>query len=115
MQNTSASEARTFDVTGQVAPSVGNTSGWSPLAATAVAGSPFLVAASGEASVMVNVSATDAANVPPVGTIGEIVSVATVIVDGNPLEDIYDVLKVITTVKGGEVVSERQSAGASTR
>jgi imidazolonepropionase-like amidohydrolase len=29
-----------------------------------------------------------------------------VIVDGNPLEDIYDVLKVVTTVKGGVVVSE---------
>jgi imidazolonepropionase-like amidohydrolase len=30
-----------------------------------------------------------------------------VIVDGNPLEDIYDVLKVVTTVKGGVVVSDQ--------
>ncbi len=29
-----------------------------------------------------------------------------VIVDGNPLADIYDVLEVVTTVKGGVVVSE---------
>jgi hypothetical protein len=84
VQNTSTSETRTFDVTEQAVPSVGNTAGWAPLAATAVAGSPFLVAASGEASVFVNVLATDAANVPPVGTIGNIVSVATVIVDGTP-------------------------------
>ena len=31
-----------------------------------------------------------------------------VIVDGNPLEDIYDVLEVVTTVKGGVVVSEKK-------
>jgi imidazolonepropionase-like amidohydrolase len=31
-----------------------------------------------------------------------------VIVDGNPLEDIYDVLNVVTTVKGGVVVSEKK-------
>jgi len=29
-----------------------------------------------------------------------------VIVNGDPLNDIYDVLKVVTTVKGGVVVSE---------
>jgi hypothetical protein len=34
--------------------------------------------------VMVNVRADDPANVPAVGTTGTIVSVATVIVDGNP-------------------------------
>jgi imidazolonepropionase-like amidohydrolase len=37
------------------------------------------------------------------GKIGDLV-----IVDGNPLEDIYDVLKVVTTVKGGVVVSEKK-------
>lgn len=36
-----------------------------------------------------------------------------VIVDGDPLADIYDVLKVVTTVKGGVVVSEKRSAGGS--
>jgi imidazolonepropionase-like amidohydrolase len=36
-----------------------------------------------------------------------------VIVDGDPLADIYDVLKVVTTVKGGVVVSESKSAGGS--
>jgi len=34
-----------------------------------------------------------------------------VIVNGDPLNDIYDVLKVVTTVKGGVVVSE--TAGPS--
>jgi imidazolonepropionase-like amidohydrolase len=29
-----------------------------------------------------------------------------VVIDGNPLNDIYDVLKVVTTVKGGVVVSD---------
>jgi imidazolonepropionase-like amidohydrolase len=33
-----------------------------------------------------------------------------VIVDGNPLEDIYDVLDVVTTVKGGVVVADRTRA-----
>jgi imidazolonepropionase-like amidohydrolase len=33
-----------------------------------------------------------------------------VIVDGNPLEDIYDVLNVVTTVKGGVVVSNKAEA-----
>jgi imidazolonepropionase-like amidohydrolase len=31
-----------------------------------------------------------------------------VIVNGDPLRDIYDVLNVVTTIKGGEVVSERR-------
>jgi len=34
-----------------------------------------------------------------------------VIVDGDPLADIYDVLNVVTTVKGGVVVSERSVTG----
>lgn len=36
-----------------------------------------------------------------------------VIVDGDPLTDIYDVLKVVTTVKGGVVVSEKRAAGGA--
>jgi len=35
-----------------------------------------------------------------------------VVVDGNPLDDIYDVLDVVTTVKGGVVVSEREASGS---
>lgn len=33
-----------------------------------------------------------------------------VIVDGNPLEDAYDLLKVVTTVKGGVVVADKTKA-----
>jgi imidazolonepropionase-like amidohydrolase len=36
-----------------------------------------------------------------------------VIVDGDPLNDIYDVLKVVTTVKGGVVVSETAARAAA--
>jgi len=35
-----------------------------------------------------------------------------VIIDGNPLTDIYDVLKVVTTVKDGRVVWESSQAVA---
>jgi enamidase len=38
-----------------------------------------------------------------------------VIVNGNPLEDIYDVLNVVTTVKGGAVVSDQTRPAARTR
>jgi imidazolonepropionase-like amidohydrolase len=37
------------------------------------------------------------------GKLGDIV-----IIDGNPLEDAFDLLNVVTTVKGGVVVFEKK-------
>ena len=34
-----------------------------------------------------------------------------VIVDGNPLANVTDLLKVVTTIKGGRIVSDRRAAG----
>jgi imidazolonepropionase-like amidohydrolase len=33
-----------------------------------------------------------------------------VLINGDPLKDIYDVLNVVMTIKGGEVVSDKRSA-----
>ena len=34
-----------------------------------------------------------------------------VLIDGNPLADVADLLKVVTTIKGGRIVSDRRAAG----
>jgi len=34
-----------------------------------------------------------------------------VLIDGNPLADVNDLLKVVTTIKGGVVVSDKRAGG----
>ena len=36
------------------------------------------------------------------------------LIDGNPLANVTDLLKVVTTIKGGRIVSDRR-AGAGAR
>jgi imidazolonepropionase-like amidohydrolase len=38
-----------------------------------------------------------------------------VLVDGNPLADVNDLLKVITTIKGGRIVSDKRGARTANR
>jgi imidazolonepropionase-like amidohydrolase len=33
-----------------------------------------------------------------------------VLIDGNPLADVSDLLRVVTTIKGGRIVSDRRTA-----
>jgi hypothetical protein len=87
LQNTSASETRTFQVTGQIAPSVADTSGWSPLTPTAL---PALVVNPGAGmDVNVHVDGPKSPNpAPPLGTLGNITAVATLTqVNGAPPVD----------------------------
>ncbi|MFA6052262.1 MAG: DUF6519 domain-containing protein [Methylobacter sp.] len=81
LRNTSNSESHTYQVTAHVIPNVANTAGWTPLNETPVSGSPFTVVANGEDDVLVNIRANGAGNIPPVGTTGQIISIATV--DGS--------------------------------
>jgi Family of unknown function (DUF6519) len=89
LRNTSASAIRAYQVTGRIDPNVANDTGWSPLTDTAVAGSPFTVAAGADLDVNVRVDGPKTAgDEPPVGTTGDIVAIATLIEEnGQPPVD----------------------------
>jgi imidazolonepropionase-like amidohydrolase len=38
-----------------------------------------------------------------------------VLIDGNPLADVNELLNVVTTIKGGRIVSDKRSARAAAR
>jgi hypothetical protein len=38
-----------------------------------------------------------------------------VLIDGNPLADVNELLNVVTTIKGGRIVSDKRGARTSTR
>lgn len=78
LRNSSNSESHNYNVSAQVVPNVGNTTGWSPLNDTPVSGSPFTIGPNGEDDILVNVRANNAGNIPPVGTTGNIIATATV-------------------------------------
>ena len=50
-----------------------------------------------------------------IGTIEAGKQADLVIVDGNPLTNVTDLLKVVTTIKGGRIVSDRRVAAAGAR
>jgi hypothetical protein len=87
LQNDSAAETRTYQVTGQIIPSVADTSGWSPLTPTALP--DIVVNPSAGMDVNVRVDGPKSPNpAPPVGTIGDIIAVATLTqVNGAPPVD----------------------------
>jgi hypothetical protein len=38
-----------------------------------------------------------------------------VLIDGNPLADVNELLNVVTTIKGGRIVSDKRSSRAAAR
>ena len=87
LRNNNATETRTYEVKGQIVPNVDNTTGWSPLTLTPIAGSPITLGPESETDVLVNIRADNLAN-PLVGTTGEITSTAGLIeVDGRTVSE----------------------------
>ena len=50
-----------------------------------------------------------------IGTIEAGKQADLVLIDGNPLTNVSDLLKVVTTIKGGRIVSDMCSARATAR
>jgi Family of unknown function (DUF6519) len=80
LRNTSATATRMYSVTGRIVPTVANTTGWAPLADTAVAGSPFTVTPGSDLDVNVRIDGPKPPAVAPaIGTVGDIVAIATLV------------------------------------
>lgn len=82
LQNDSATATRSYQVTGQIVPNVGDTTGWSPLTPTAL---PTIVLAPSTANdVNVRVDGPKSPALPaPVGTTGNIIAVATLTLENG--------------------------------
>jgi imidazolonepropionase-like amidohydrolase len=50
-----------------------------------------------------------------IGTIEAGKQADLVVIDGNPLTNVTDLLRVVATIKGGRVVSDRRAAFAARR
>lgn len=84
LKNDSASENRTYQVTGRIVPNAADTTGWSPLSPTAL---PLItLAPGGQTDVLVRVDGPKSpAPAPPVGTTGNIITEAVLsAIDGTP-------------------------------
>jgi hypothetical protein len=87
LQNDSASETRTYQVTGQIIPNVADTAGWSPLTPTALAAIEVNPSTGMDVNVRVDGPKSPSPE-PPIGTIGDVVAVATLtLVNGTPPVD----------------------------